>query len=159
MAVEIKDPTTEEIAEQKKEIEGLIERVFRGKKAMTFDDYKKVIKEDTSEMLLALMQIIHSNLPCAATIFQMKKQQGQRERKTETIAAPKQMSNYFFLNPVAIEVHKSQIDAESKFTLEENSALSSQGSIESPENKGKKLSMQLQHLNVGESKKGPIPNR
>lgn len=69
MAVEVRDPTPKEIEAQRKEILSLAERVFQGKKFLTFDDYKKVIKEDTSEMLLALMQIIHSNLPCSSAIF------------------------------------------------------------------------------------------
>jgi len=126
---------------------------------LNFEDFKKVIKEDTSEMLLALMQIIHSNLPCASAIFQMKKECANQSRKTETIAAPKEMSNYFFLNPVAIEAHISQVDAESRFTLDENSARSSEGSVESPSTVPNKMTAQFKALSFkvdkGSAQGGP----
>lgn len=73
----------------------------------------------------------------------MKKEFPNQSRKTEIIAAPKEMSNYFFLNPVAIEAHISQVDVQSKFTLEENSAQSSEGSIESPGTAPNKLALKF----------------
>jgi hypothetical protein len=40
-------------------------------------------------MFLAVMQSIHSNLPCSAAIFKMKNDFLTKPRKTEVIAAPK----------------------------------------------------------------------
>lgn len=59
MAIEVSNPTTEDIARQKEDIEELVSRVFGEREFLTFDQYKKIIREDTSEMLLAMMQILH----------------------------------------------------------------------------------------------------
>ena len=89
MALEVKDPTPQELEAQRREIFGLCERVFANKKDLTYEEYKQIIKHDTSEMFLAVMQSIHSNLPCSAAIFKMKKECLNQPRKTENIAAPK----------------------------------------------------------------------
>lgn len=72
MALEIDDPSLQELEEQKQEIEDLIDRVFLGTESINFEQYKLSIKENTSEMFICLMQVLHSNLPCSKAIFQIK---------------------------------------------------------------------------------------
>jgi len=62
----------------------------------------------------------------------MKENDNQEERKSEVIAAPISMPNYFFLNPVVIEAHKSQYDGSEKFSMDDTSPQSSEVSNGSP---------------------------
>ena len=86
------------------EIQLLLDEVFGTKKRMSFDDFKRVNFEETSEMFLSIMLMLQTHLPCSENFFRYRQNYskyvdkgGEEEKKAEDgeiklIASPKMMS-------------------------------------------------------------------
>jgi len=87
------------------EIGLLLEEVYGSKKRLSFDEFKRVNMEDTSEMFLSIMLMLQTHLPCSENFFRYKQNytkyvsgDGEGEKKEQPegtvteIASPKMLS-------------------------------------------------------------------
>ena len=54
------------------EIQILLDEVYGSKKRLSFEEFKRVNMEDTSEMFLSIMLMLQTHLPCSENFFRYK---------------------------------------------------------------------------------------
>jgi Ca2+-binding EF-hand superfamily protein len=88
------------------EIQLLLDEVYGSKKRLSFDEFKRVNMEDTSEMFLSIMLMLQTHLPCSENFFRYKQNytkyvsgdgtEGEKKEQPEgtvtEIASPKMLS-------------------------------------------------------------------
>lgn len=94
----------------------MVEDVFGEKTKINFEDYQKIIKENTSEMFLSIMILLQTKLPCSQNFYRYQKNYEQflgqdksadksknpsGEGEIKTIASPRMMSKLSPINAFA----------------------------------------------------------
>lgn len=58
--------------DEQKLITEFIEKIFAGKSSLTYQDYQEINMNVSSEMFIAIMQVLHNTLPCTKNYFRLK---------------------------------------------------------------------------------------
>ena len=59
-------------SDQQRQITEFIDKVFAGRDYLTYQDYHDINTNKSSEMFIALMKVLHNNLPCTKNYYQLK---------------------------------------------------------------------------------------
>ena len=94
---------------EQEEIGKFIRKAIGDKKRISYEKYKKINTEHSSEMVLSMLSLLQDNFPCSPSVFRMKdsfmqirakpedkeeEHKGVRPRKSSFLASPNIMKNF-----------------------------------------------------------------
>ncbi len=91
----------------------MIDFIFGEKKRMSYEQFKKITEEVSSEMFLSVMVLIQTSLPCSENFYRYKKNY-EKLMKTESsptqtankkIASPKLLTKFQAINSMIDKMH------------------------------------------------------
>ena len=94
---------------EQEEIATFIKKAIGDKRRISYEKYKKINTDHSSEMVLSMLSLFHDNLPCSGSVFRMKdsfmqlrakhipeeeEKKGATQRKSSFLASPNIMKNF-----------------------------------------------------------------